>query len=96
MEKLNAVTNTYNKRFEKIEETVSRFEEMEKDIQLEYIDDEEEIDNSNSNVSSKDKKRQNILYLILIGLIITITGLVILDRLKIIDLYLDSIFKMFF
>ena len=69
---------------------------MEKDIQLEYIDDEEEIDNSNSNVSGKDKKRQNILYLILIGLIMTITGLVILDRLKIIDLYLDSIFKMFF
>jgi septation ring formation regulator EzrA len=48
VQKLNAATNTYNKRFEKIEETVSRFEEMEKDIQLEYIDDEEEIDNSNS------------------------------------------------
>ena len=40
------LTNTYNKRFEKIEETVSRFEEMEKDIQLEYIDDDEEIDTS--------------------------------------------------
>jgi len=96
VQKLNAATNTYNKRFEKIEETVSRFEEMEKDIQLEYIDDEEEIDTSTKGVSSKDKKRQNILYLILIGLIMTITGLVILDRLKIIDLYLDSIFKMFF
>jgi hypothetical protein len=91
VQKLNAVTNTYNKRFEKIEETVSRFEEMEKDIQLEYIDDDEEIDTSN-----KDKKRQNILYLILIGLIMTITGLVILDRLKIIDLYLDEILKSFF
>ena len=97
VQKLNAATNTYNKRFEKIEETVSRFEEMEKDIQLEYIDDEEEITESSSNSkSSEDKKRQNILYLILIGLIMTITGLVILDRLKIIDLYLDSIFKMFF
>jgi len=97
VQKLNAATNTYNKRFEKIEETVSRFEEMEKDIQLEYIDDEEEITESSGNSkSSEDKKRQNILYLILIGLIMTITGLVILDRLKIIDLYLDSIFKMFF
>jgi len=97
VQKLNAATNTYNKRFERIEETVSRFEEMEKDIQLEYIDDEEEITESSSNSkSSEDKKRQNILYLILIGLIMTITGLVILDRLKIIDLYLDSIFKMFF
>ena len=47
-------------------------------------------------VSNKDKKRQNILYLILIGLIMTITGLVILDRLKIIDLYLDEILKSFF
>ena len=96
VQKLNAATNTYNKRFEKIEETVSRFEEMEKDIQLEYIDDEEEIDTSTKGVSSKDKKRQNILYLILIGLIMTITGLVILDRLKIIDLYLDEILKSFF
>ena len=96
VQKLNAVTNTYNKRFEKIEETVSRFEEMEKDIQLEYIDDDEEIDTSTKAVSNKDKKRQNILYLILIGLIMTITGLVILDRLKIIDLYLDKILKSFF
>jgi len=96
VQKLNAATNTYNKRFEKIEETVSRFEEMEKDIQLEYIDDEEEIDTSTKAVSSKDKKRQNILYLILIGLIMTITGLVILDRLKIVDLYLDEILKSFF
>ena len=96
VQKLNAATNTYNKRFEKIEETVSRFEEMEKDIQLEYIDDEEEIDTSTKGVSSKDKKRQNILYLILIGLIMTITGLVILDRLKIVDLYLDEILKSFF
>jgi hypothetical protein len=89
VQKLNAATNTYNKRFEKIEE-------MEKDIQLEYIDDEEEIDTSTKAVSSKDKKRQNILYLILIGLIMTITGLVILDRLKIVDLYLDEILKSFF
>ena len=96
VQKLNAATNTYNKRFEKIEETVSRFEEMEKDIQLEYIDDDEEIDTSTKAVSNKDKKRQNILYLILIGLIMTITGLVILDRLKIIDLYLDEILKSFF
>ena len=97
VQKLNAATSTYNKRFERIEETVSRFEEMEKDIQLEYIDDEEEITDSSSNgKTSEDKKKQNILYLILIGLIMTITGLVILDRLKIIDLYLDSIFKMFF
>ena len=96
VQKLNAATNTYNKRFEKIEETVSRFEEMEKDIHLEYVDDEEKIDISNNSLTDKDKKRQNILYLILIGLIMTLTGLVILDRLKIIDLYLDSIFKMFF
>ena len=96
VQKLNAATNTYNKRFEKIEETVSRFEEMEKDIQIEYIDDDEEIDTSTKAVSNKDKKRQNILYLILIGLIMTITGLVILDRLKIIDLYLDEILKSFF
>jgi hypothetical protein len=45
---------------------------------------------------AKDKKRQNILYLILIGLIMAITGLVILDRLKIVDLYLDRILKEFF
>jgi hypothetical protein len=96
VQKLNAATNTYNKRFEKIEETVSRFEEMEKDIQLEYIDDEEEIDTSTKDISSKDKKRQNLLYLILIGLIMAITGLVILDRLKIVDLYLDEILKSFF
>ena len=96
VQKLNAATNTYNKRFEKLEETISRFEEMEKDIHLEYVDDEEEIDISNKSLTDKNKKRQNILYLILIVLIMTLTGLVILDRLKIIDLYLDSIFKMFF
>ena len=96
VQKLNAATNTYNKRFEKLEETISRFEEMEKDIHLEYVDDEEKIDISNKSLTDKNKKRQNILYLILIVLIMTLTGLVILDRLKIIDLYLDSIFKMFF
>jgi len=37
VQKLNAATNTYNKRFEKIEETVSRFEEWKKIFNLNIL-----------------------------------------------------------
>ena len=59
VQKLNAVTNTYNKRFEKIEETVSRFEEMEKDIQIEYIDDDEETKYDSNQFLADNKKWRN-------------------------------------
>ena len=44
VQKLNLSSGTIQKRFERVEETLGRFEDMEKDIQIEYVDDKENED----------------------------------------------------
>lgn len=120
VQELKETTETYNKRFERLESSISRFEEMEKDIRLEVVDEDDDGDSEtitafdendeviheekiksddkieNKPIETKEQKRKNILYLTLIILIMLITAAIILDRLKIVDLYLDSIFRIFF
>ena len=49
VQKLNLSSGTMQKRFERVEETVGRFEDMEKDIQVEYVDEKENEDTPEEN-----------------------------------------------
>ena len=75
-------------------ETITAFDENDEVIHEEKIKSDDKIENKP--IETKEQKRKNILYLTLIILIMLITAAVILDRLKIVDLYLDSIFRIFF
>ena len=81
----NELTNThFKKRFTNIENTMDRFEDLEKEIKIEYV----EVDNT----SKKNKYLKISLLLLLILLAMMIAG----DRLGFIDLYIDEIIRSFF
>ena len=90
VQKLNLSSGTIQKRFERVEETLGRFEDMEKDIQIEYVDDKENED------TPEEKNKKILLYGLLVILILMVCGAVILDRLNIVDFYLDELFRTFF
>ena len=90
VQKLNLSSGTMQKRFERVEETVGRFEDMEKDIQVEYVDEKESTD------SSEENKKKIVLYGTLVCLILIVCGAIVLDRLNIMDFYLDELFRAFF
>ena len=90
VQKLNLSSGTIQKRFERVEETLGRFEDMEKDIQIEYVDDKENED------TPEEKNKKTLLYGLLVILILLVCGAVILDRLNIVDFYLDELFRTFF
>ena len=90
VQKLNLSSGTIQKRFERVEETLGRFEDMEKDIQIEYVDDKENED------TPEEKNKKTLLYGLLVILILMVCGAVILDRLNIVDFYLDELFRTFF
>ena len=90
VQKLNLSSGTIQKRFERVEETLGRFEDMEKDIQIEYVDDKESED------TPEEKNKKTLLYGLLVILILLVCGAVILDRLNIVDFYLDELFRTFF
>ena len=81
----NELTNTYfQKRFTNIESTMDRFEDLEKEIKIEY----EEGDNT----LKKNKYLKISLLLLLLIFVMLIAG----DRLGFIDLYIDEIIRSFF
>ena len=81
----NELTSTYfQKRFTNIENTMDRFESLEKEIKIEYEEDD--------NTLKKNKYLKIFLLLLLILLAMMIAG----DRLGFIDLYIDEIIKSFF
>ena len=83
--KKNELTNTqFKKRFTNIENTMNRFEDLEKEIKIEYEEDD--------NTLKKNKYLKISLLLLLILLAMMIVG----DRLGFIDLYIDEIIKSFF
>ena len=83
--KKNELTNTYfQKRFTNIENTMDRFENLEKEIKIEYEEDD--------NTSKKNKYLKISLLLLLILFAAMIAG----DRLGFIDLYIDEIIRSFF
>ena len=90
VQKLNLSSGTIQKRFERVEETVGRVEDMEKDIQVEYVDEKESTD------SSEENKKKIVLYGTLVCLILIVCGAIVLDRLNIMDFYLDELFRAFF
>ena len=90
VQKLSLSSGTIQKRFERVEETLGRFEDMEKDIQIEYVDDKENED------TPEEKNKKTLLYGLLVILILMVCGAVILDRLNIVDFYLDELFRTFF
>ena len=81
----NELTNAYfQKRFTNIENTMDRFENLEKEIKIEYEEDD--------NTLKKNKYLKISLILLLILFVMMIAG----DRLGFIDLYIDEIIKSFF
>ena len=90
VQKLNLSSGTIQKRFERVEETLGRFEDMEKDIQVEYIDEKENED------TPEEHNKKVLLYGLLVILILMVCGAVVLDRLNIVDFYLDELFRTFF
>ena len=83
--KKNELTNTqFKKRFTNIENTMDRFEDLEKEIKIEYEEDD--------NTLKKNKYLKISLLLLLILFAMMIAG----DRLGFIDLYIDEIIRSFF
>ena len=83
--KKNELTNTqFQKRFTNIENTMDRFEDLEKEIKIEYEEDD--------NTLKKNKYLKISLLLLLILFLVMIAG----DRLGFIDLYIDEIIRSFF
>ena len=81
----NELTNAYfQKRFTNIENTMDRFESLEKEIKIEYEEDD--------NAFKKNKYLKIFLLLLLLLFLMMIAG----DRLGFIDLYIDEIIKSFF
>ena len=81
----NELTNAYfQKRFTNIENTMDRFESLEKEIKIEYEEDD--------NALKKDKYLNIFLLLLLLLFLMMIAG----DRLGFIDLYIDEIIKSLF
>ena len=81
----NELTSTYfQKRFTNIENTMDRFENLEKEIKIEYEEDD--------NTLKKNKYLKISLILLLILFVMLIAG----DRLGFIDLYIDEIIRSFF
>jgi len=83
--KKNELTNTqFKKRFTNIENTMNRFEDLEKEIKIEYEEDD--------NTLKKNKYLKISLLLLLLIFVMLIAG----DRLGFIDLYIDEIIRSFF
>ena len=83
--KKNEFTNTqFKKRFTNIENTMNRFEDLEKEIKIEYEEDDNKL--------KKNKYLKISLLLLLILFAMMIAG----DRLGFIDLYIDEIIRSFF
>ena len=80
----NELTNAhFQKRFTNIENTMDRFESLEKEIKIEYEEDDNTL---------KKNKYLKIFLLLLLIFLMMIVG----DRLGFIDLYIDEIIKSFF
>ena len=81
----NELSNAYfQKRFTNIENTMDRFENLEKEIKIEYEEDDSTL--------KKKKYLKIFLLLLLLLFLMMIAG----DRLGFIDLYIDEIIRSFF
>ena len=83
--KKNELTNTqFKKRFTNIEDTMNRFEDLEKEIKIEYEEDDNTL------------KKNKYLKISLLLLLLIFATMIAADRLGFIDLYIDEIIRSFF
>jgi len=83
--KKNELTNTqFKKRFTNIENTMDRFENLEKEIKIEYEEDDNML------------KKNKYLKISLLLLLLIFATMIAADRLGFIDLYIDEIIGSFF
>ena len=83
--KKNELTNTqFKKRFTNIENTMNRFEDLEKEIKIEYEEDDNTL------------KKNKYLKISLLLLLLIFATMIAADRLGFIDLYIDEIIRSFF
>ena len=81
----NELTNAYfQKRFTNIENTMDRFENLEKEIKIEYEEDDNTL------------KKNKYLKISLLLLLLIFATMIAVDRLGFIDLYIDEIIRSFF
>ena len=92
---LESTNESYNERLRDIDETLNRFKEIEKELEIEVIE-EDEKPNKKDDVIKNEKPKSKNLLILLIVLLFTISGVVILDALGIVNLYLTQTFKNIF
>ena len=92
---LETTNESYNERLRDIDETLNRFKEIEKELEIEAIE-EDEKPNKKDDVLKNEKPKNKNLLILLIALLFTISGVVILDALGIVNLYLTQTFKNIF
>ena len=95
IQKIETTNGIYQERFKSIEETLDRFKEIEKELEVEVIEEDEKIDVSEVNTKNQNPKNKTLITLLL-ALILLFSGAVVLDSLGIVDLYISEVLKSFF
>ena len=95
IQKFETTNGIYQERFKNIEETLDRFKEIEKELEVEVIEEDEKIDVSEVNTKNQNPKNKTLITLLL-ALILLFSGAVVLDSLGIVDLYISEVLKSFF
>ena len=92
---LETTNESYNERLRDIDETLNRFKEIEKELEIEVIEEDEKLNKKDDVIKNEKPKNKNLLILLIV-LLFTISGVVILDALGIVNLYLTQTFKNIF
>ena len=92
---LETTNESYNERLRDIDETLNRFKEIEKELEIEVIEEDEKPNKKDDVIKNAKPKNKNLLILLIV-LLFTISGVVILDALGIVNLYLTQTFKNIF
>ena len=95
IQKIETTNGIYQERFKNIEETLDRFKEIEKELEIEVIEEDEKTD-INEVPSKNFQPKNKFLITSLLILILLMSGAIVLDSLGIVDLYISEVFKSFF
>jgi len=95
IQKIGTTNGIYQERFKNIEETLDRFKEIEKELEIEVIEEDEKTD-INEIPSKNFQPKNKFLITSLLILILLMSGAIVLDSLGIVDLYISEVFKSFF
>ena len=92
---LETTNESYQERFISIDETLDRFKEIEKELEVEVIE-EDESSNKKEVKSTNQKPQNKNLLILLIILLFTISGVIVLDALGIVNFYISEALKNIF